>query len=150
MRDLSGNDAGRAFAASWAYVAAGQEAVALLDKRLVEGRRVDEAEVGRLIAELDHDDYRHRREAFERLQALGQRVIPYLEKAGKEANSLEVVASVQKLVRLLSSGAEPALLQRGGFILRQIGTPSAEELLAKLGEYSSRSALAPLPAPTGR
>ena len=45
----------------------------------------------------------------------------------------------------LESGHEPVLLPRVGFILRQIGTPDAEELLAKLGLYSCKKPSPPCP-----
>jgi WD40 repeat protein len=147
--DFCGDDAKRAFAASWAFVAAGSEAVAFLHKRLVEEKEeelINEEEIRRLVAQLDHDDYQLRKAAYERLHALGPKIIPRLEEAARDVKSLEVRTSLQKLIRLLPR-EQTVLLHRAGFILRQIGTPQAEELLRKLGEYSAHEAFAPLPAP---
>ncbi len=146
--DLAGSDARRAFAASWAFVASGNEAVAVLAKRLTKEKpHESEAEIRRLIVLLDSDEYQTRSDAYERLHALGREIIPHLEKAARETKSLEANAAIQKLLRSFTSGEETPVLRRAGFILRQIGTPQAEELLAKLGEYSAQKAFAPLPAP---
>ena len=83
------------------------------------------------------------------MHVLGRRIIPDLEKAAKEATSPEVIASIQKLLGEFSSREEGIVLHRAGFVLRQIGTLQAEELLAKLGEFSAREAFAPLPSPKG-
>ncbi len=147
--DLAGSDARRAFAASWAFVATGSEAVAFLQKRLLEGRRASQDEIRALVAQLDSDSYERRKSAYDELHVLGRRIIPDLEKAAKEATSPEVTASIQKLLGEFSSREEGIVLHRAGFVLRQIGTLQAEELLAKLGEFSAREAFAPLPSPKG-
>jgi WD40 repeat protein len=131
--DLTGSDAGRALAAVFAYAAAGDEAVAHLRLQLA-GDSLDEAELRKLIAQLDDNQFAVRETATRRLIALGPRVLDPLDRALAGKPTVELRSRIERIARSIEGDAAALSRSRAAMVLRQIRTPAAEALLRELGE----------------
>src|SRR5439155_11841358 len=79
--DLAGTDAPRAYRAVWRLAVAPDQAVPLLKQNLRPVAPINEKQAGRLIADLDADDFATREKATIELEGLGEPVAPLLRKA---------------------------------------------------------------------
>ncbi|GEM_PF-1543808 len=132
------------YAAVWGLVDAGDEAVALIAGSLAPGR-VDEGGIGRLLAQLDADEFEEREAASAALADLGTDAGPALEAALAASPSAEVRVRVERL--LASMGGmrltSPEALRgvRAIAVLEHIGTPAAHEALTRLASGAPQSRL---------
>jgi hypothetical protein len=143
---VGGADDIQAYAAMRRLAAQGDAVVAFLEERLAEPPDAEKAAaIGKLIGDLDHDDFAVREEALEKLKAQGAAAEPHLQKALAGTISPDARARIKGLLAELGKG--PLLLsgeaqwrERACLILEWIGTDGAKALLEK----------AAAAAPTGR
>jgi WD40 repeat protein len=133
--DLAG-DAGKAYAAVWALVAAPQQAVPLLQGRLQPAVAADPQKLARLIARLDSEQFAERQQAMAELEKLGDLATPALSKLLDSKPALELRRRAEKLLhKLLVAPVTDAELLRGlraVAVLEHIGNPEACALLKRL------------------
>ena len=104
--ELQGSDGACAFRAVCVLAAAPRQAVPFLKERL-KPPTVGTAQVGRLLADLDADDFAVREKATAALGQLGKSVQPALRRALTESASAEVRRRVRDLLDKLESGLPP-------------------------------------------
>ncbi len=131
--ELAHEDAARAYDAVWALVAAPEQAVPFMEKKLSPVPRPDRNTTAGLIADLDSYDFTARKRAAEKLTRLGDAISPILRRSLENKPSLEVR---RRLQQLLDQSREwtPIRLRdhRAIQALEHIGTPQAKRVLQKL------------------
>jgi hypothetical protein len=132
---LVGNDAGRAFQATWAMVASPSQTVAFLQARLHPAVALEPQRAARLIADLDSGRFTVRDRAGRELETAGEAAEPALRKllAGRPTPEQRRRAE-HLLERLDSWSGERLRTWRALEILEQIGTPAARQVLAQLAQ----------------
>jgi WD40 repeat protein len=131
-----GGDAATAYRAMDRLLDSRREAVAMLRRRLQPAKAIPQADLDRLIATLDDDNFVARERASKRLTALG----PVAEKGLRETQEKKRSAEMQKrgrelLAKLLRGlPAEQARELRAVEVLEAVGTPEAGALLQKLAD----------------
>jgi WD40 repeat protein len=133
-RDL-GADPVRWLEAHGELVRAGAPAVRFLGKRLPAALRgPDLKRVGRLVRDLDSDEYEVRTRAFAELDKMGQSARPALKKALEGEPSPEVRRRVERLLKKLRRELSPDEVRplRAVWVLEEVGTPAARRVLKKL------------------
>jgi WD40 repeat protein len=141
--ELMGEDAGQAYRAIWALVAASNQAVRLLSSRLKPAAAADEKLVRELIAGLDDDRFAVREKAEKELGALGEEAKPALQRALAAGPQPDMRRHLEALLTKANDAtATPERLRgiRAVEALEQIGTPAACQLLKALarGEQEAR------------
>jgi WD40 repeat protein len=129
---LRGNP-GRAYKVIGQMADAPEEAVKLLKERIRPARRVEPAEVARLITQLDDESFDKRQAAQQALDNLGEGAEPLLRKALKGRVSLEARRRIREILGPSESIGETSLRHhRAVTALEWIGTPAARDLLRTL------------------
>jgi RNA polymerase sigma factor (sigma-70 family) len=140
--ELAGDDAGKAFAASWALVAAPRQSVPFLARQLRPVGEADPKRLARLIADLDSKRFAERGKAVRELEQLADLAEPALRRALAGQPPLEVRRRLERLLAKLDWGGSPARLRtfRALAVLEHLGTPAARQLLQTLagGEAHAR------------
>jgi WD40 repeat protein len=139
---LAGEDAPRAWRAVGALVAAGEQAVPLVEKNL-RAARPDRQRLARLIAALDSADFEMREQATRELARLGEAAEPALRGALKAGPSAEVRRRIGRLLEPLRNQeltGERLREVRAAQVLELTGTAAARRVLAALakGEPEAR------------
>jgi len=132
--DLGGANAAAAYRAIGAPATA-KPAVLFLRERLRPVPALDTQRLGRLIADLDSDQFVVREQATASLLQFGRPVLASLRKALEAPPSLEVRRRLEQLVKQLQEqdpSAEELQTLRAVEVLGQIGTPEAVQLLQAL------------------
>jgi hypothetical protein len=132
-KDLAGADVRRAYDAVWAL--AGSEAgVAFLAESLRPARKVDAANVRRLIADLDSEKFPAREAASRQLTALGEDAEVALRVALAQPRSAEAHQRIQKSLDALLESPPPDRLRelRAVWALEFSGTLTARKVLSVL------------------
>jgi hypothetical protein len=138
--DLADQDAGRAYKAVWALAADPAHSLPLLTKRLSAKKSASgltPAQIGRLIRDLDSDEFEEREKASEELEKAGGVVEAALRRAMPRAPSLEAKRRMERLLASLrpaSLSAEELRVIRAVQVLEYIGTPEARKVLKQLSE----------------
>jgi WD40 repeat protein len=140
-------DPAAAYRAGWELAEAGPRAVALLEKHLLPAKKVDpDADVRKLIKDLDAEEFAVRENASKELKQIGKPAEPFLRKALDGNPSAEVRRRIEELleaglearpVKNLPPGildGEPLRTVRAIRVLEQIGTPEARTILEKLAK----------------
>jgi RNA polymerase sigma factor (sigma-70 family) len=134
-RDLTGEDAAKAYRALGTLAAEPDEALPRLRRELRPAAAADGKRLARLIAELDSDDFAQREKASAELERLGEAA----EGALRQALAGRASAEVRKRVAELLEQADetPPSAERVGQIrmlelLERIGTPESRRLLEAL------------------
>jgi WD40 repeat protein len=135
--DLGSAEAGRAFQAVGALVAAPDLAVRLLTERLrpPEAGTASADRLRRLIAELDAPRYATREKATRELERLRAAAAPALRDRLKGGASPEGRRRIEKLLARLVGATPPAeelRVLRGVEVLERVGTTHARKLLQRL------------------
>jgi RNA polymerase sigma factor (sigma-70 family) len=143
--DLAGADAAAAYRAVWSLAGA-RGAVPFLRQRLRPAAADPEAarRLARLVADLDHDDFRVREKAAEELEKLGAAAGHELRKALEGKPSPEMRRRVERLLDRLSGPTDqPEVLRavRAVEVLEQVGTPEARRVLEALGKGAAEARL---------
>jgi dipeptidyl aminopeptidase/acylaminoacyl peptidase len=143
--ELANAEAARAWFAMQALAAAPRRAVRLLGERLRPVGPGEVPEVGRLLKELDHDDFGVREAAQARLAKAGAVVEPALQDALLHGEpSAEVRHRLTGLLRSSHREALPPQVLRASRaveVLEYLGTPEAREVLARLAGGAPRARL---------
>ena len=145
--ELVGGAPAAAYRAGWELAEAGPQAVALLEKHLLPAKKVDpDADVRKLIKDLDAEEFAVRENASKELKKIGKPAEPLLRKALDGNPSAEVRRRIEELleaglearpVKNLPPGildSEPLRTVRAIRVLEQIGTPEARAILEKLAK----------------
>jgi RNA polymerase sigma factor (sigma-70 family) len=133
--DLASGQADRAYQAMQKLMRRPNQAVRELSKHLRPVAGVDAAEVARLIADLDSEQFPVRQRATEAVSRLGERAEPSLREALKGKPSPEVRKRVEALLGDIKAGARmPESLRyvRAVEVLEQIGSRDAQDVLKTL------------------
>jgi hypothetical protein len=130
--DLAGTDAARAYGATWALTASGDEAVEFLSDRLKPESAPDAARLTRLIADLDSVSFSARQQATRELERLGDLAAGAMTKALLAEPTLETRRRLTSLLAKLDGPVTaPQMLRavRSLEVLERIGTGNARQLL---------------------
>src|SRR5262249_28966989 len=142
--DLRGDDAAKAHRAVWTLAAAPKQALSRLKEQLKPAARVDDKRIGKLIEELDDDDFDVRDRATTELEKLGAAAEAALRKALRGNVSAEVRLRAQRLLEGLEkveASADWVQTGRALEVLEQLGTPEARAYLLTLAEGASEARL---------
>jgi hypothetical protein len=141
--DLGEAESGQAFQALTALVAAPDDALALLGRRLKVVEKVDNAKVDQLITDLDDNKFPTREAASRQLEKLGPGVKTKLVATLENGPSEEVRSRVVTLLDRIANpeGPEWRLALRAVEVLEAIRTPAARRLLQDLAEGASGATL---------
>jgi WD40 repeat protein len=160
--DLAAEDAGKAYRAVWALVAAPAQAAPFLTDHLPPERPPDPNRLRRLLADLDSEEFTVRNTAATELAGLGGDAAPALRKALEASPSAEVRRRLEGLLAdALLAGRRPVnspetlRALRAVHVLEQVGTANAREGLEALargapGARLTREAKASLDRLAGR
>jgi hypothetical protein len=130
---LADPDTVKAYDAVWRLVAAPDQAVPFLRKRLTPVPMTDEKLAAQRIAELDSDDFTTRQQAGEELSKYGDTIIPALQRALHGKPALEARRRVQQLLDQARDWTDERLRDHRAIqALEHIGTSSAKEVLQRL------------------
>jgi RNA polymerase sigma factor (sigma-70 family) len=143
-KDLAG-DATTGHVALGRLVCSPGRAVAFLGKKLQSAEPVDPRRIERLIADLDHEQFKVRARATTELQALREDALPALRKARAGNPSLEARRRLDALLDWLDGkgpSAETARQIRAVEALESIGNPEARRLLDQLAAGPAETRLA--------
>jgi hypothetical protein len=124
-------------------MAAPQEAVTLLGKRLSTVAPVRTAVIERLVADLDDDTFEVREKSSRRLSELGEAARPALSSALTRQPSAEARRRIKELLDALDAPADGERLRllRAVEVLESIGTPEARRVLERLAEGETHALL---------
>jgi hypothetical protein len=139
---LAGDDAPKAFAAMADLAAAPDRALALLRRELKPAPAPTDAELDRLFADLDNDDFATREKASRRLAELGELAVPGLRKRLAKAESVEVRKRAEDFLgRFDPATLKPDRLRqmRAVELLEGIATPAARDVLSDLAKGAAEA-----------
>jgi WD40 repeat protein len=143
--DLAGEDACPAYAAIGDLAAVHEQAVPFLKARLQPAvAAATDPQVGRLIADLDDDQFGVRERATRELARLGRLARPALRKALENSSSAEMRRRVEHLLEGLDRQVPPAdqlRVLRAVEALERMGTPAAMKLLEELARGAPEAPL---------
>jgi hypothetical protein len=137
---LREKDAVAAAAAVRALAAVPGDSLSFLRQHLTPATRPDPKEVAKLLADLDDSSFKRRQKATVELEKLSELILPAVEQALREKNTLEKDLRLQALHQhVLSSamlGSLPDRLRqlRAVEVLEKIGTAEAQEVLTALAQ----------------
>ncbi|MGH7171137.1 MAG: hypothetical protein ACRELF_10645 [Gemmataceae bacterium] len=139
-KDLTGDDAARAYQILCLLFQHPHQAIALIKEQLASVKGPDARRIDRLIADLDSDEFDKREKASQELEKLGALAESALRQARDKAPSLEMRRRINVLLEALKKG-EPSPQQRQAArlteVLERLATPEARKLLRKLATGSS-------------
>jgi RNA polymerase sigma factor (sigma-70 family) len=141
--DLASADAVRADQAIWALVAAPQQALSLLQKRL-QPTPAPDPKWGAWIKDLASEEFAVRDKASRALEALEDQAYPLLQQALTDVSSLEVRRRIEHLLsRLKFPLTSPKTIRevRAVEVLEHIGTAQARQVLQALAQGAPGSRL---------
>jgi RNA polymerase sigma factor (sigma-70 family) len=133
--DLGNADAARAFQAGWDLVAAVRQTVPYLRERLQPVQPAAPQRLAQLIADLDSPNFAQRERASGDLEKLGALAEKPLRQALASQPSVELRRRIDDLLGKLSgpvTQANELRALRAVWVLEQIGTPAAREVLQAL------------------
>jgi RNA polymerase sigma factor (sigma-70 family) len=134
--DLAGADVGRAQAALWKLVDDPRASVSFLQGRLQAVLPPPPGVVQRLLDDLDHDEFKVREAAQEKLRALGETVGPLLREALKAKPALEKRRRIAAVLRAVDTSrplsGERLRAVRAVAALERIGSVEARQALEAL------------------
>jgi len=133
--NLADTDAAKAYQASWALVAAQNDATRFIQKLLQPVASVD-ARLAQLLVDLDGDSFEVRAKALRELEGLGELAYPALEKVLERKSSLEVRKRVEQILENPEPpvSSEELRALRAVEVLERIGTSEARKVLNSLAK----------------
>jgi WD40 repeat protein len=143
--DLGGGDTAKAYRAVRALADAPQQAAPFLQGKLKGGGGDLAERVGRLIADLDSDDFDTREKAHKELEGLGAAAAPEMRKALAAKPSTEVRARLERLLEpFKDKDAVPADRLREMRVLEALEYAGGAEAVEVLKKLAAGDAKAPL------
>jgi hypothetical protein len=141
--DLAGADGIKAHQAVARLTASPQTTISALKEQLRPAPAVEAARVGRLIRDLDADDFAVRQKAAEELERLGEAVQPALEEERERPGaSAELRRQTDSLLEALRTPAGNRVRElRSLEVLEHIGTAEAKRVLQNLAQGAAESRL---------
>jgi WD40 repeat protein len=138
-KELADADAEKAYRLIQRLAAYPAEATALIKANLpaVKAKKMDTAEIARLIADLDHNEFEQREKASKALAALGKPVSAALTKALQSEPSAEKKRRLIELLDALKTkGPTPEMVRptRALEVLERIGTAEAKQVVEELAK----------------
>jgi WD40 repeat protein len=129
-QELAGTDVGRAYRAEWLLVSDTERTAPFLQRQWRNLLDADEKKIARQVADLDSEQFAVRERATAELGKHGLIVLPALQRALEGGPSLELRRRVEQIREKL----DPQLLRlrRMVFVLEQLGSPPARELLTMI------------------
>jgi len=143
-KELGSEDGILAYRAMWMMVAASHSSVSFLTDRLRPVEPADDARLGRLIGELDSNEFKVRTQASQELEELGEQAETALSKALAGNLSLEARRRVESLLHKVEVRILPPkqlLNLRALEVLEHIGTPQATQVLQRIAKGASKARL---------
>jgi hypothetical protein len=139
--DLHDGDAGRGYRAVAALVAAPEQAVTLLRRKITLPTAEEQRRIQTWIDDLSSSKFPVRSRATEELTRLSEPAAPALRQALRDSLPLEPKRRIEALLGgMLSISPGPWLATLRAFdVLELIGTPDARQLLAELSKGSAES-----------
>ncbi len=134
---LAGNDAAKAYRAIWALVADPERSVPFLSKHLQPVPPPDQAQLKKLIKDLDSPRFQDRERAMTQLERMGALAKDRLLKALNEKPSLETRRRLEKLLDKLSTftlSGEELRTWRALEVLELIGNAAARQVLQRMAK----------------
>jgi hypothetical protein len=135
--ELADKDAPKAYAAMRDLVASRKEAVAWIKKSMKPAQALDAKLMQISLQELEDDRFKVRQKAASDLLAMGEQVVPEIDKALASKPPLETKQRLEnlrgKLTGMILEG-ERLRAYRAIEVLELIGTPEARQLLQGLAE----------------
>jgi WD40 repeat protein len=134
---LAGPDPGRAYAGMAELAATPVEALPLLRAKLRPAPIPTDADMDRVVRQLDADGFADRQKAFAELERIGPNAVAGIKTRLTRVTSLEVRRQLMRFLELYS-GPEPSPYHvrcaRGAATLEAMGTADARALLAELAK----------------
>jgi WD40 repeat protein len=134
---LKDGDGAKAFAAINDMAAAPKDSVTALIPHLKPAAPVDPKLIEQLVADLDHDTYKVRQKASSDLLKVGERAVPYIDKALAAKPGLETKTRLEKVRSQLTTVVlvgDRLREYRAIEVLERIGTPEAQKVLQTLAD----------------
>jgi WD40 repeat protein len=135
--DLADLDPVKGAAAMRQLAARPAEVVALVSRNLPAGKALAAAELKRLLADLDDDEFERREAASRRLRAAGHAAAPALRQASAAKPSVEQRRRLEELLDPLKRAQpDPTVVRptRALELLERIATPEAKQVLEELAK----------------
>jgi len=132
---LAADDAKAAGEAINALVASPQETIALLKTQLQPIAAVDPMLIGKLIEQLDSNQFKVRQKAQTQLLEIGEQLVPYLEKElarNLQLESRQRLEALQTKLTTIAFTGERLRLVRAIEVLERIGSADARQVLETL------------------
>jgi hypothetical protein len=130
--DLASDKSKVAYAAVGELVAAPDQAMPLLQKKLSPVKSADPQQVAKWLADLDSEDFEKRERAARELKKLGDSAEPHLLAALEGKPTAQVRRTVEALLAELAGQPERVRALRALEVLEYIGTPEAVRVLQDL------------------
>lgn len=143
-KDLDDADAAKAYRLMQGLTKYPEAAAALVKAKLPPVKTRDRAEIEKLIAQLDHEQFEQREKASKALAEIGQPATAALTKALEATRSAEKKRRLQELLDALNAkGPRPEMVRpaRALEVLERLGTPAAKQLLEELANGDPDAAL---------
>jgi hypothetical protein len=137
---LAGADAARAYGAMNTLAGAPRQALALFKERLRPLAATDPGKTGRLIADLDNDEFEVREKAMKGLETLGDAAEPALRRALEENPGPDVRRRLEELLGKLDGNGR-LRETRAVELLERMGTAEARALCARLAAGAAEARL---------
>jgi hypothetical protein len=143
-RDLTAEDAAKAYRSIWLLASAPKQALPFLQARLRPIPTPDPKRVAQLLADLDGENFKVRIKAREELTKLGETIAQALHATAEKPPSAEVARQVKDLLEKLkiekkTPSAERIRILRAVEVLERIGTSDARRILARLAEGATEA-----------
>ena len=137
-KDVSGEDSSRAWQAILTLAAAPKEAVPFVQKQLKPTAAPDAKQVGKLIADLDAEQFQEREDATEALVRAGPAAEAAVKKALANKPSAEAKQRLEFIISKMSGNLGPNMedvrTTRAVEVLEKIGTPEALKVLEEVAK----------------
>jgi WD40 repeat protein len=132
--EMQAQESAKAYRAIWKMLAAGDEAVAFLARKLHPVAFPDVKLLKQALADLDSNDFKKREVGTAHLTKLGELAEPAMRQALQAQPSLEMRKRIERILAEmpLSTSTEELRQIRAVHALELIGTPATRDLLKKL------------------
>jgi RNA polymerase sigma factor (sigma-70 family) len=143
---LVGDDAIKADQAIWALMSVPEQTVPFLQKQLQPAQAADQDQLGKLLADLDSNQFEARKQAALELEKFGELAEPAFQKVLAGKPTAEVKRQVARLREKLWQAnwhlsGERLRQERALEVLEHIGNPAARSLLERLAQGTPEARL---------